>query len=42
MASFCRQCSIELFGRDFGNFAERVPEGEVLVSLYKGCGTTYR
>lgn len=38
MAEFCRDCSIEVFGEDFGDFAGIAGEGEVVAVLCEGCG----
>lgn len=43
MADFCQQCSEELFGKDFGDFAgQTTPEmweqGYHAVVLCEGCG----
>jgi hypothetical protein len=46
MADFCKQCSIELFGKDFGELAnlgkgrELEPDHGWLV-LCEGCGPIY-
>lgn len=37
MADFCKQCSIDHFGKDFGDLAGQVPEGTVLHTLCEGC-----
>lgn len=43
MADFCRQCSIELFGKDYGELKgltqqEDWENGEACVVLCEGCG----
>jgi hypothetical protein len=38
MASFCKQCSIELFGKDYGDFADLCKPGECTVVLCEECG----
>ena len=43
MADFCKQCSIELFGKDFGDLAnittsEQWEDEVVAVVLCEGCG----
>ena len=43
MADFCKKCSIEMWGRDTGDFAglileEEVAEGLGAVVLCEGCG----
>lgn len=48
MAAFCRQCSIEVWGDDLGDFAlaadapqrGMLKEGEGWLVLCEGCGTT--
>lgn len=45
MADFCRQCSLMLFGEDFGNLKgliskEQVDEGLVVSVICEGCGPT--
>ena len=38
MADFCKECSEELFGEDFGDLAKiALPDGEAYV-LCEGCG----
>ncbi len=39
MADFCKECSIVMFGEDFGDLAGLVEEGDVAVVLCEGCGT---
>jgi len=46
MADFCKQCSIEIFGEDFGDLARILtPEQEaddmVMPAICEGCGYTY-
>jgi hypothetical protein len=43
MADFCKQCSLEIFGEDFGDLAGLIPEelvktGVRVVALCEGCG----
>ena len=43
MASFCRQCSLALFGEDFGDLKGRTSkkdwaEGKAVLVLCEGCG----
>lgn len=43
MADFCKECSIDTFGQDFGDFADLVTESEVAKGigayvLCEGCG----
>lgn len=43
MADFCKQCSIEIFGEDFGDLEgittpEQQAEGKFCVVLCEGCG----
>lgn len=43
MADFCKQCSIEVLGKDFGDLAHLLPEGEYTdgmgaTALCEGCG----
>lgn len=45
MADFCTQCSIEVYGEDFGDFRgltspEAWAEGKADVVLCEGCGPT--
>lgn len=45
MADFCKQCSIDVFGKDFGDMANLGPEGELgegegWVCLCEDCGPT--
>ena len=41
MADYCKQCSTDLFGKDYKNFAGLVPPGGRLVDvLCEGCGPT--
>ena len=42
MADFCKQCSIDNFGEDFGELAKlgSDPDGEY-AALCEGCGATY-
>lgn len=43
MADFCKQCSIDHFGKDFGDLAGITPQedwdaGKAMVVLCEGCG----
>ena len=38
MAEFCQECSIKLFGKDFGDFKGLVDSGEMSHELCEGCG----
>lgn len=47
MAAFCKECSIEMFGKDYGDLAhagaralteEELKRGEGWVVLCEGCG----
>ena len=43
MANFCKQCSIEMFGKDFGDFKGVSTETNTrnnlfLIALCEGCG----
>lgn len=41
MAEFCKQCSIDTFGKDFGDFKGMAPEeseGLYPIVLCEGCG----
>lgn len=38
MADFCKQCSIELFGKDMHDFAGICKKGEMAAVLCEGCG----
>lgn len=43
MADFCKQCSIEIFGKDFGELAglttvEDWANGKAVVALCEDCG----
>jgi hypothetical protein len=42
MADFCKQCSIDHFGKDFGDLAGLYPEieYETLTTICEGCGLT--
>jgi hypothetical protein len=45
MADFCRQCSLENFGEDYGDLANLIPDldfalGYCAVALCEGCGPT--
>lgn len=37
MADFCKQCSIDQFGEDFGDVAGLCEEGEMVRILCEGC-----
>ncbi|NOR27652.1 MAG: hypothetical protein GQ540_03875 [Lutibacter sp.] len=46
MAEFCKQCSIDMFGKDFGDFkymgnGEKLKEGCGWQVLCEGCGPTF-
>ena len=46
MADFCKQCSLEIFGEDFGDLSgqltqEQADAGMVARSICEGCGLTY-
>lgn len=41
MADFCKDCSIELFGEDFNDFAGLCKENEMIYVLCEGCGWVY-
>lgn len=41
MAEFCKQCSEELFGEDFADFAGICQEGGLAVVICEGCGLTH-
>lgn len=38
MADFCRDCSLEMFNKDFRDLADIVKEGQVLRTICEGCG----
>ena len=43
MAEFCKQCSLELFGEDYGDFAgltskKQYKKGFAAIVLCEGCG----
>jgi hypothetical protein len=38
MADFCKQCSIETFGADYGDLKGLCKEDELIVELCEGCG----
>lgn len=38
MADFCKQCSIELFGEDFGDHKGHCKEGMMVAVICEGCG----
>lgn len=45
MADFCKQCSEDIFGEDFGELAglikeEQVTQGFYAVAICEGCGYT--
>jgi hypothetical protein len=45
MASFCKQCSIDVFGKDFGDMKDLGPAGELAedegwLCLCEDCGLT--
>jgi len=45
MADFCKQCSMDIFGEDFGDLAKLCTKKENEQGLYaivvcEGCGTT--
>lgn len=42
MADFCRQCSKEVFGEDFGDLKGLVPKfGPFAAVICEGCGATH-
>lgn len=38
MADFCKQCSEELFGEDFGDLKGLCTEGDFVQTICEGCG----
>lgn len=38
MADFCKQCSMDLFGQDYGELAGLCKEGEIATAICEGCG----
>lgn len=38
MAEFCHDCSIKMFGDDYGDFAKLCGEGMCISVLCEGCG----
>lgn len=43
MADFCKQCSLELFGKDYGDLAKLLPEDQFTwdtgaSTICEGCG----
>jgi hypothetical protein len=38
MADFCQECSIQLFGKDMGDFAGICLDGYMLGVICEGCG----
>lgn len=38
MADFCKKCSLEHFGEDFGDLKGLCLKGEVISTLCEGCG----
>ena len=40
MADFCKQCSIKLFGEDFGDLSDLCKPDELVGVLCEGCGGT--
>lgn len=38
MADFCKRCSIEIFGEDFGDLAGLCGTGETVTTICEGCG----
>lgn len=38
MADFCKKCSIEHFGEDFGDLTGICLEGQVVETICEGCG----
>ena len=38
MAEFCQECSIRVWGNDFGDFAGICKEGIMVWVLCEGCG----
>jgi len=41
MADFCKQCSIKLFGQDFGDLTGLCKDGEKVAALCEGCGPVF-
>ena len=41
MADFCTQCSIDIFGKDYGDAAGQCGEGFIASFLCEGCGPTW-
>lgn len=42
MADFCKQCSIDVFGKDTKDMADdTLPDGHVMLALCEDCGMTY-
>lgn len=41
MADFCQQCSMDVFGQDFGDLAGLVAPGRCAKVLCEGCGITW-
>ena len=46
MADFCKQCSIDMFGEDFGDLAgitteEDTQNDRAVLVMCEGCGPTY-
>lgn len=41
MADFCKQCSIELFGKDYGNFVDIAEDMGVALVLCENCGRIF-
>ncbi len=40
MADFCKQCSIDMFGKDYGDLAGMVDPGGVIWTICEGCEDT--
>jgi hypothetical protein len=38
MADFCKQCSVEIFGDDFGELADMCKPGQIILTICEGCG----
>jgi hypothetical protein len=38
MADFCKKCSEELFGKDYGDLKGVCPAGEKFFDICEGCG----
>ena len=38
MADFCHECSIQMFGEDFKDFASDINDDQMRQALCEGCG----